>query len=381
MHSPPENCQPPAEIPANTAGIGSDVDPLIRIIDANLNRAREGLRVIEDIARFALDDAPRTQELKALRHELVDAASRLPCDACQRLAHRDTPADVGTGIVGSGEMRRTGLAQIALAAFARLGEALRSLEEAAKALPGASHAAQLFEQLRYRAYEAEKRLIAALPTARARQWTLCVLITEALCTHHPWDRVATLAIEGGADSLQLREKSLADAELLARARRLVDLARAAPSRPAVILNDRPDLALLSGADAVHVGQDDLPLPDVRAIAGHRLLVGASTTNLDQARAARRAGADYVGLGPMFPSTTKHKQHLAGPAYLRAVLDDPDLASLPHLAIGGITPENIATLRQAGCRGVAVSSAVCGAADPAVACRRLVEALGPARLHT
>lgn len=356
------------------------MDPLSRIIDANLNRAREALRVAEDIARFSLDDADLTHSLKALRHDLVAASAALPLDPLQRLAHRDTPADVGTSITTPEEMSRQGIAHIAQAACARLSEALRSLEEASKALPNGQRSAKLFEQLRYRAYELEKRLLSSLPTGRARQWRLCVLVTQALCTHHPWDRVASLAIDASADCLQLREKSLPDADLLARARHLVSLARAAPSRPAVIINDRPDIALLSGADGVHLGQTDLPIADVRALAGHRLLVGLSTTNLDQARAARRAGADYLGLGPMFHSTTKHKDHLAGPAYLRTFLADPDLASLPHLAIGGITPDNVATLRDAGCRGVAVSSAVCSAPDPAAACRLLLSASGPQPSH-
>ncbi len=356
------------------------MDPLARIIDANLNRAREALRVAEDIARFALGHADLTQSLKDLRHDLVAASADLPLDPLQRLAHRDTPADVGTAIQTPGEMSRQGIAHVARAACARLSEALRSLEEASKALPGATPSAQRFEALRYRAYEAEKRLLTRLPTGRARQWRLCVLVTQALCVHHPWDRVASLAIEGGADCLQLREKSLPDSELLARARHLVTRARSSTAPPAVIINDRPDIALLADADGVHLGQTDLPIADVRALAGHRLMVGTSTTNLDQARTSLAQGADYVGLGPMFHSATKHKEHLAGPAYLRAFLHDPTLASLPHLAIGGINPGNVSSLSDAGCRGVAVSSSVCGAPDPAAACRLLLAGLGtpPAR---
>jgi thiamine-phosphate pyrophosphorylase len=205
-----------------------------------------------------------------------------------------------------------------------------------------------------------------------------VLITGALCVHHGWERVAELAIEGGADCLQLREKSLTDRELLTRARRLVAIARAAPSRPAVIVNDRADVALLAGADGVHLGQDDLPATEARRLAGSALLIGVSTAGLDQARSAARDGADYAGVGPMFTSSTKAKPTLAGVAYLRAYLDDGVAARLPHLAISGITPENIEGLRRAGCLGAAVSGAVCGSPDPRGACAALLRGAIDAR---
>ncbi len=347
-------------------------DPLLRIIDANANRAREGLRVLEDVARFALDNAALTELLKHLRHDLAAAIALLPADRAQLQASRDAADDVGAAVKTAAEGDREGVSSIAAAAAGRVTEALRSLEEAAKALP-APAAARAIESLRYRAYTADQRLTAAMGAlARRRQWSLCVLITESLCRHHPWDVVASAAMDGGADCLQLREKSLEGGELLSRARRLVSLAR--PRGVAVVINDRPDIALLSGADGVHVGQADLPISEVRALAGTRLLIGVSTENTAQARAAVETGADYLGLGPMFQTTTKDKPRLAGPAYLRAFLDEASLARVPHLALGGVSPDNIAELRAAGARGMAVSSAVCGAADPAAVCRALVAAL-------
>jgi thiamine-phosphate pyrophosphorylase len=241
------------------------------------------------------------------------------------------------------------------------------------------------EGLRYRAYAAEQRLGLALGGGRAPQWRLCVLITEVLCRGKPWDSIARAAIAGGADCLQLREKDLPSRQLLTRALALVRLAReagasstppVAPVRPAVIINDRPDIALLAGADGVHLGQEDLAVEDARRLAGSRLLIGISTANMDQARAAARAGADYCGIGPMFATTTKEKPVLSGPAYLREYLADPLTARVPHLAIGGITPQNIGELAAAGCRGVAVSAAVCGAREAASVCRQMVGVLMP-----
>ena len=110
------------------------------------------------------------------------------------------------------------------------------------------------------------------------------------------------------------------------------------------------------------------------LAGFSLLVGVSTTNMPQARQAAREGADICGAGPMFPTTTKHKPDLAGPAYLREYLADEQTARVPHLAIGGITPATIGQLVAAGCRGIAVSSAVCGADDPESVCQELTRCL-------
>lgn len=348
------------------------MNALHRIIDANTNRAREALRVMEDAARFGLDRADLTEALKRLRHDLRAALDQPSLDSGLLLASRDVDHDEGRTIKTASEGSRSGLADIAGAASARLTEALRSIEEAAKALE--ADAAPI-ERLRYAAYTLQQQLITALGTDRCPQWRLCVLITESLC-RRPWPEVAKAAINGGADCLQLREKNLAGRELLARAARLVELvACQSPERKrgvSVIINDRADMALLSGADGVHLGQTDLPISETRRLAGFRLLIGASTANTDEALAAVHAGADYCGVGPMFPTSTKHKPSISGPEYLSRYLAHPVLSQRPHLAIGGITPDNIGLLRSAGCKGVAVSSAVCGADDPGAACRALIE---------
>jgi thiamine-phosphate pyrophosphorylase len=346
------------------------MNPLARIIDANANRAREALRVLEDVARFALDNPGLSETLKRLRHGLQEALNHLPLDRATLLANRDTEQDVGVAIKTDAELSRADIPAIAAAAASRLTEALRSMEEAAKGLSSAD-AARAFEQIRYRAYTADKQLTLALASP-CRQWRLCVLLTESLCTHHPWLTVAKLAIEAGADCLQLREKSLTDRELLSRAKQLVSLAR--PRNVSVIINDRPDVALLAKADGVHLGQTDLPVSDVLGgppLRGGSFLIGASTENLDQAHAAAKAGASYIALGPMFPTTTKEKPRLAGPSYVRSYLADKTLAKIPHLAIGGINNSNVTQLAAEGCRGVAVSSFICSAKDPAAAAASIV----------
>ncbi len=345
-----------------------------RLIDANANRAREGLRVLEDAARFLLDDANLCSALKSMRHDLRSALDSLPFDRGVLLAHRAVPEDQGTALSTPGEMQRETMTQVVAVAAGRTSEALRVLEETAKTLPGGDTAARAFEALRYCVYDAERSLALALGTGRARQWRLCVLITESLCLHHPWDSVAELALEGGADCLQLREKSLDGGELVRRASRLVEIAR--PHGASVIVNDRADVALAAGTHGVHLGQTDITVEDARRVAGFRLLVGVSTADLEQARRAARDGADYCGVGPMFPTQTKPAKAIAGVEYLRQYLADDRCRCIPHVAIGGITPETVRDLIAAGAEGVAVAAAVCGSPSPASICRSICRSLRP-----
>ena len=347
---------------------------MLRLLDANANRAREAARTLEDAARFLLDDAELSLAFKTLRHDLSAAFDRVP-NPPDLPAHRDTPRDVGTAHVTAGEATRTSAAHVARAAGARLTEALRVLEEFGKLLP----APPAIEPLRYRAYELERRVVTALRPGEPRQWTLCVLLTRGLC-RRPWTEVLDAALRGGADCLQIREKDADAADLLTHTRRVMTRVREAGSNASVFVNDRPDVAVAAGAHGVHLGQDDLPCVEARRLFGRRLIVGVSTADLDQAKRAYDDGADYCGVGPMFATTTKHKPVLAGPAYLRDYVrwqqEAPDRRPA-HLAIGGVTADRVPELVAAGGRGVAVTAAVCAAEDPAAAVRELVAALPPA----
>lgn len=348
-----------------------------RIIDANANRAREALRVLEEAARFIADDADLSLRLKQMRHDLAHA---LP-DPAGLIHHRDTPGDVGTSNTTTQEMTRKSVGDVVLASGARLSEALRAIEEYAKVEKSelekngdSSTRAPLAgtaERLRYESYDLTQQLVRALGSGKAEQWRLCLLLTESLCREHPWQRVLEQAVEHGADCVQVREKAMDAGPLLERVREVMAIVK---GKAAVIVNDRPDIALLAGARGVHLGQTDLSPRAVRELAGNRLVIGVSTANLEQARRARAEGADYCGVGPMFVTTTKHKPDLAGPAYLRAYRA---WGGLPHLAIGGISPVNIAALVQAGAQGVAVSSAICSATNPGGVTREMVKALGAA----
>jgi thiamine-phosphate pyrophosphorylase len=350
------------------------VRPIHRLLDANSNRAREAMRVMEDAARFLLDDPGLARELKSLRHDFASAMRLLGLGRPLEW-HRDTPGDVGTRIGTRAESQRQDVHDVVVAAGKRLTEALRSLEEYGKIETPV--AAGRVEALRYRAYELERKLLGALGSRRRRQWRLCVIITESLCAHRPWLDVARACLDAGADCLQLREKTLDDRELHRRACALVGLAtdRAAARKapPSVIINDRPDIASAACADGVHLGEQDMPPDRVRLWARRDFLIGVSTHSLAEARAAIRAGADYCGVGAIFPTTTKDRRP-SGLRYLHQFISHHP--HRPHLAIGGITPDNVSQVIEAGARGVAVSSIVCGAASPAAVVRRLLRKIPP-----
>ncbi len=330
--------------------------PLLRLIDANANRAREALRVLEDFARFVLNDKALCCDLKSIRHDLRHALGALLPHA---LLCRDTAGDVGTANKTPAELARADLSDIVTAAGKRLGEALRAIEEYAKVVgPDVS---PLIESLRYRFYDLETRLARRLhPKSRLSDSRLCVLITESAC-RGDWFDTAVAAIDGGADMLQLREKDLEGAELLCRAKRFVELCR---SRGVIaIVNDRPDIALLADADGVHLGQGDLPLTEARKLLGPSQIIGVSTHTLDHARQAQADGADYIGVGPIFPSPTKPRDFLPGLDFGRQVADN---INLPAYAIAGITIDNLDEVLATGLKRIAVTQAVTNAQNPRAA---------------
>lgn len=334
--------------------------PILRILDANANRAREALRVVEDYARFGLNDDSLSARLKELRHDLTAAIGGFVAEA---ILHRDTPGDVGTDNKTEAEGRRSDLAAVVVAAGKRLGEALRVIEEILKTIDPAKAAA--VERIRYRFYDLEQIVAYTLrPVGRFAAVGLYVLITESYCSG-PWLETAEQAILGGADCLQLREKNIDSAELLRRARQLVQLCR--KHNVLSIINDRVDVAVLADANGVHVGQEDLPVVDVRKLVGLNKIVGVSTHRIDQAHQAVADGADYIGVGPMFRSSTKTRDILPGPVYAREVAES---IGIPAVAIAGITVENVDEVLAAGVSRIAVTQAVIAAKDVREAARRL-----------
>lgn len=337
----------------------------LRIIDANCNRISEGLRLLEDIARFLLDDAALCQQLKSMRHTLVESLSRFGPDL---LSQRNSETDVGLDIESVSQ--RQDLPSLVTANAKRVEEGLRVVEELAK-LPEISPPlrAKDFEQARFNFYTLERSLLSKVLRQQkiARLTGLYVIIdTQTLGLKNEVE-TARKAIHGGARIIQLRDKHHSKGELLSIAQKLKDLCH--KSDTLFLINDHLDIALAADADGLHIGQTDLPLSVARRELPIDKIVGCSTTTLAQAMKAEADGADYVAVGSMFSSSTKGGSTVIGLEGLRQTKQG---ISIPLVAIGGISKDNIAQVMAAGADSAAVISAVLAQQNVERATRQLVK---------
>jgi len=185
----------------------------------------------------------------------------------------------------------------------------------------------------------------------------------------PLERFLDAAISGGVGMVQLRDKHLADPELLEVA---TECARFCRQRGvAFIVNDRADIALASGADGVHLGQDDMSVTSARALLGRDRITGLSTHTPEQVSAAREAQVDYIAIGPIYETPTKPGRPAVG---LELVRYAAAYAAQPFFAIGGLEPANIPDVVEAGARGISVHRYVAQSPDPQRAAREILEAI-------
>ncbi len=209
---------------------------------------------------------------------------------------------------------------------------------------------------------------------RALDFSVYVITDRRLARGRSHEEIAAAAVAGGATVVQLRDKELTTRQLADAAARMLAVLR--PAGVPLVINDRADVALAVDADGVHVGPDDLPVEVARRILGPSRLVGASAGTVEEAVQAERQGADYLGVGSVFETSSKSD---AGPPIgvegLRRIVQ---AVRLPVVAIGGITHANAAQVIRAGAAGVAVISAVVAASDIAAATRSLVEVVRAAR---
>jgi len=328
-----------------------------RIIDANFNRAREASRVIEEFCRFVLNSGPLTERVKKLRHELSAAVGKL--DAGRLISGRDTLGDVGVGKTVEKQLTRGSLTDCFTAGCKRLTEALRALAEVIRAT---------IEKLRYVAYTLEKDIVLFSDTsAKFRKVRLYIVITSNL----PAEAISlTHKCAADADCIQLRAKDVEDDRFFALAVEFVKICREAGI--VSIINDRADIAVAAEADGVHLGQNDLPVEQARKFQLAPLIIGKSTHSLKQLNVACAEGLTYVGLGPVFATATKPGAGVVGLEYVTSATKVLAGTGIGHTAIGGITPDNVERVLDAGAESIAVCSAVTGASDPAAACRAFKE---------
>ncbi len=342
---------------------------LFRLLDANLNRASEGLRVLEDIARFITEDRALSMELRDVRHSLAQLAQ--PLDI-RLLSSRDSVADVGreSGVRVAGQRD---LVSVIRANAKRTEESLRVMEEVAR-LPEVESRLQCaaIERLRYTTYDLERRLSGrVLRAQRAAQVRgLYVVVDREAAGSRSLLVLASEAIDGGALVIQLRDKVGERSDVYREALELNTLC--VEKHALFIMNDYADIAAAVGAAGLHIGQQDLPLEQVRRLLPIDTVVGVSCDDSESISRALEGGADYIAVGAVFPTTQKAG---ALPLGLEVVTSARrQVGSVPLVAIGGIDLQNVAGVIDAGADSVAVIGAVIMQPDVRRAAAEMNEAI-------
>ncbi len=334
-----------------------------RILDANLDRAREGLRVLEEWFRFGLEAGDWASDCKEMRLALA----RWHADPL-RVA-RDTPADPGGDPGYPDQQERESLEKLLQANCCRVQEALRVLEEYGKLAE--THAfwpsgiPQSCKQMRYRLYAIETELL-GLTLKKRLLGSRLYLVTSPVPN---WLMAVEKALQGGVTLVQYRHKTATDRHALADLHLLRSLCD--HYRALMIVNDRVDLALVSNADGLHLGQTDLPLESARHLLGPHKLIGQSTTNAEELTAALASSADYIGAGPVYATPTKAGKAPAGFDYLRLV---QERSRIPWFAIGGIDLQTLPEVVAAGAQRVAVVRSLMESPDPVQTARLMLAQL-------
>lgn len=324
---------------------------------------------MEDFARLVREDKIAAEWLKTIRHRLGSTISTL--DRNERLRARSAESDAGTEVHAQEELKRSKLEDVIPAAAERITQALRNLEEYGKLL--SPEFGQEIKSLRYAAYDllakAELRLMSESEIDDCQLYLLidCKLERENFSSY-----VAALA-KSGVDVFQIRDKSADGSKLIEYSR--LALKATQGSKALVIVNDRIDVALATGAHGVHLGQEDISLSVARQLINQsshpNLVVGISTHDMQQVIEAEQGGADYIGCGPTFPSQTKSFEAFAGPEF---ITDACAKTGLPAFAIGGITQENLDRVLASGCQRIAVSGVIHQSDEPLKTARALKERL-------
>lgn len=317
---------------------------LYRIIDANINRSSEGVRVLEDMARFIFENPNLAKDLRHMRHNI-----RKSFNSSSLISSRDSENDPGFNISqGSDIDKKEDLNGLIQANFKRVQEALRSMEEALKVM-GHNQESKIYENLRFKTYSLEKRFLgkSSFPNT-----DIYGILGEEFSLGRSNFEVAREMILSGIKVIQYREKHKSKLEKFNECR---DINRLAQKNNVIfIINDDVDIALAIKASGVHIGQEDMPISQAKKISGN-MLVGLSTHNKNQALEALEMKADYIGVGPIFNTTTKKNIEASeGLDYLKWVSEN---IPLPHVAIGGIKESNIIKVKNHGGRCFAMISEI------------------------
>ena len=334
---------------------------IAQLIDANLDRAREGLRVMEDWCRFGLKRNDFSVQIKDWRQQLGAHHHNIYRKA------RLTSEDPAMGISHPLQKNRTTPEDIFIANSSRVQEALRVLEEFTRITD--PNLSEIATRIRYQTYEIEIKVLNTKEGIDKRQILKDCSLYLITANRKNLKEIVLQALQAGVRIVQYREKLLNDNEKVNQAKDLACLCRKYNSL--FIVNDRIDIALAVDADGIHLGQEDIPTKIAREILGSEKVIGRSTHCLEDIKNASDERCDYIGIGPIFTSETKKTLNPIGIDYLRKGLDK---TLLPAFAIGGINSSNIKELNQVNNLRIAVSDAIINSDDPFAKTQELLKFL-------
>lgn len=349
-----------------------------RIIDANINRAGEALRVLEDFARFSNVGAVTcelragnllNEKLKSIRHEINKIFSK----HTNLILNRDSQNDIGRYIENTS--KKKSLKDLIHANCKRSEESLRVLSEYGQLLQIEEVEIKKLEDFRYEIYTIEKELLISEKLVRLNNSKLYLVTCRDALAGRLYDdkiflSIIEKAIDGGVDIIQLREKNEREGKILELAKEIKKLISG--TDVLFIINDRVDLALASEADGVHLGQDDMPVTRAREITPDGFIIGLSTHSIVQGKVGLQSGADYLGVGPVFSTPTKPDYKPCGLEYVAWAREN--LKEIPWFAIGGINETNIDKVIEAGGVRIAVVRSIMSSEDPFELAKNLREKL-------
>ncbi len=323
---------------------------IAQLIDANLDRAREGLRVMEDWCRFGLKRSDFSIQIKDWRQQLGVHHHNIYRKA------RLTSNDPAMGVSHPLQKGRTTPEAIFIANSSRVQEALRVIEEFTRTTD--PKLCEIATKIRYETYEIEIKVLNSTEGINKRQTLKDCSLYLITKNRRNLEQIVLQALKAGVKIVQYREKFLHDFEKISQAKCLASLCK--KYNALFIVNDRIDIALAVDADGVHLGQEDIPTKIARELLGNERIIGRSTHCLKDIKNASEEGCDYIGIGPIFPSKTKKQLNPIGIDLLRKGLSETHLT---EFAIGGINSSNINKLNQINNLRIAVSDAIINSNDP------------------
>lgn len=316
---------------------------LLRVLDVNLNRLDESLKLIEDITRFHLENRTLLSQIRSIRKNFLALKRLLPMEKI--IGARQSSRDLGRKAKFDSINKKNTNAVI-LSNLWRAKESSRIIEEMLKNLD--IRLSRKTKEIRFQVYDLEKNIVSSL--RRKFDPSLHAIIDERYVRFSDIRGVTNTLVNNGATMIQLRARELSARSFLRYANRIRHAIK--KTNVKFIINNRLDIALACDADGLHVGQKDIPLAHARKIMGDTSIIGASAHNLREAKIAEAQGADYLGVGSIYPTKTKPEARICSLPTLRSICRS---IKIPVIGIGGINDKNYRAILRAGASGIAVAS--------------------------